>query len=701
MAMSRVTFQRLLILPLSCLLVATAATTLLSQYQTRHLFVVIIDGLRNDEAFEDSTHQFIPRIWNGLRPQGSIYTELYSTSMTYTASGHTTIVTGTRNNFLNPDVITCEPYRPRFPTIFEYYRKSHAAPRYKVWIVSGKPYLHSIDHSLHPEYGSAYAATRLYNVGNDTTTMNRLHDIIYFQHPSLVLLNLRDVDVMGHTGHWDKYVDAIAIADSLVWDLWVRLQDDPVYSGTTTMLVTTDHGRHDNAHGGFQDHGGTDHGSEHVLFLAVGPDILQDTVFTQRKDLTDIAPTIGELLGCETLYAVGTPMREMIISPESPPNPGSSMPTSPSLASTSGAVHLAWSELDSSSESTERRIMYSQKNMNSGTWSDAAPLFTDIEDQSVLHEGRIFSYGNERIAVASRCLFEFYNLPGKPYYQWFPAVSTSEDGSLWSQTTVFQEFAKGNRDVIPSLPHACANAETVSVGWITSSRAMNIYRSTDGGASFASFLDYFPTIVGRPYYLNNIALAGYESSLVALTEYNMWHANRLLVGIHTPGTLDKWTAFMLDQGTELSFSPTVVASTSKLHYVWCELVGGIWQLWYRNSNPDGSGLSGVIELSRSPEGAQNPCSIERNDSLIVAWEDYRDGSAEIYSALSPDEGLHWFNPARLTYTNGLSLSPSIALWSDRLALAWRDNSSGYWEIGYDEFPLSLLGRPASIRPVPP
>ncbi|MFQ6104652.1 MAG: hypothetical protein ACE5OP_10210, partial [Candidatus Glassbacteria bacterium] len=614
-----------LFLLLTPLIFATAQSTIASDYQTKHIFLVIIDGVRNDEAFDDSTHQYIPRIWNYLRPLGTIYTELYSTTLTHTTSGHTSIATGTRNNLPNADTLQCEPFRPRLPTVFEYFRRGNDMPRNKVWLIAGKAWLSSLDYSLYPGYGDEFAAYGLYDTGDDSTTMGLLYDVMDLFQPSLVMLNLESVDCWAHTGNWEKYTQAIITADSLVWNLWQRIEDDPFYSGKTTLFVTTDHGRHDDLHGGFPHHGGTDHGVQHIFFLCIGPDIKQDTVITNRRDLIDIAPTVGELLEFETPYAIGTVLSEMIIPPASyvrtakKPSVGtkeggrytrltytSSMSISPSLAKTPSYIHLIWTETDSLSASEKKRIMYRRKDLMLEYWSDAVCLFTDIDSVCVSMDGTVLSTGNDEIAVVSRSLIEAFDQLGKPTYKWFPAITTSEDGDMWSETTVLTNFAEGSREIIPSPPGAFAVNDEFYTGWITGTRWLVIKKSTDGGNSFSNVLNYFPQGGHTDFYLHSPSFTKNESELISAAECNLYHINRIVFGSINSILMDYGSIFLLDQGNEPSLSPKVIGSTSKLHFTWSDLAGGDFQVYYRNSNSDGSGLSEIVNLSNSPVAAFDP-----------------------------------------------------------------------------------------------
>ena len=75
-------FISLIVIPLCSTLVV---------YVTENVFIAIIDGLRNQEAFEDPTLQYISHIWNDLRPRGTVYKNIYTISHTSTCPGHATV----------------------------------------------------------------------------------------------------------------------------------------------------------------------------------------------------------------------------------------------------------------------------------------------------------------------------------------------------------------------------------------------------------------------------------------------------------------------------------------------------------------------------------------------------------------------------------------------------------------------------------
>jgi hypothetical protein len=131
-------------------------------------------------------------------------------------------------------------------------------------------------------------------------------------HPVISYIYLPDTDHAGHSGVWADYLAKIAQADSLIYELWNVIEADSIMGGKTTMIVTDDHGRHDDAHGGFRNHGDSCFGCRHVMMFAIGPDIAHGLhVNTPRASIRDIARTAGELLGFTTPLSPGRVMSEL------------------------------------------------------------------------------------------------------------------------------------------------------------------------------------------------------------------------------------------------------------------------------------------------------------------------------------------------------------------------------------------------------
>ena len=310
------------------------------------MFIVSIDGIRCHEAFaydfqqDEPEHPYMPFIWNTLKPQGTAFMEMYNDVCTFTSPGHATMLTGAWQMFPNYAGREDTTFQTRAwePTIFEYARKDLGFQQWDTWCVVGKTNCLENDWSIHPEYGEEHGANLVqvptfidvpetcYSIESlpdvDSMTVDSLMVILDRDTPSLVFVNLRAVDEAAHLdnplcGFW-VYEEAIRRADRAVERIWEYISDpeNEHYVGRTTLIVTTDHGRHDV---GFTDdykgHGGICHGCRHVMCLVVGPDTPPYTEVERRTYQVDIAPTIRELLGGDggiARYAEGQVLREAI-----------------------------------------------------------------------------------------------------------------------------------------------------------------------------------------------------------------------------------------------------------------------------------------------------------------------------------------------------------------------------------------------------
>ncbi|RPI05799.1 MAG: hypothetical protein EHM64_05270 [Ignavibacteriae bacterium] len=265
----------------------------------QNVVVVVMDGARYSETF-GSDSLYMPHVWNQLRPMGTIWTNFYNDGLTKTDPGHATIATGVWQHIDNKGV-----GRPEQPTMFECFRKQTGAPENAAAVVVGKVKLDILAYSTVPGYGASYKASSFIG-SNDTSVFREVKNILSINHPRMMMINLPSVDSAGHSGDWTGYCRAIKNADSLIWNLWHILQSDSVYRNTTTLIVTNDHGRHDNLHGGFKTHGDTCEGCRHILCIAVGYGIQAHHVVRERRTQCDITPTVGELLSFPTPYAIGS-----------------------------------------------------------------------------------------------------------------------------------------------------------------------------------------------------------------------------------------------------------------------------------------------------------------------------------------------------------------------------------------------------------
>ena len=123
-------------------------------------------------------------------------------------------------------------------------------------------------------------------------------DVLTRTKPKVLYVNFGEPDEWAHAVRYDRYLDAVHNVDSFLAGLWEAAQSIPEYSGKTTLIVTTDHGR------GIEAKTWTSHGakipeSKETWFAAVGPDVpaLGERTNVPPQKTAGAAATIAEVLG--------------------------------------------------------------------------------------------------------------------------------------------------------------------------------------------------------------------------------------------------------------------------------------------------------------------------------------------------------------------------------------------------------------------
>jgi hypothetical protein len=92
--------------------------------------------------------------------------------------------------------------------------------------------------------------------------------------PRVLFLSFNDTDSWAHEGRYDRLLDAYAMSDRWLEELWTWLQAQPDYRGRTHLLITTDHGRGHDADG-WRHHGEKYPDAERVWMAFVSPKMAQ------------------------------------------------------------------------------------------------------------------------------------------------------------------------------------------------------------------------------------------------------------------------------------------------------------------------------------------------------------------------------------------------------------------------------------------
>jgi hypothetical protein len=293
------------------LLLALLCCLSLNPVFAQNVVVVVIDGARYSETFGDTDRTYIPQMGQ-LALEGAYLGPFYNDNHTYTSRAIPALWCG---SWTEVEYVVYEGISTQAaiqPTLFEYYRRQKAAPADQCYYVL--KYISDLWlPSFHQDYGPSYWPT-YHSVGQtDDDVLTEALWVMDTHHPQYLWVYLADVDSRGHSGNWANYTSAIRKADSAVAVIWDAIQTDSLYANNTTLLVTNDHGRHDDAHGGFSGHGDGCDGCRQIMFLALGPRIRTNFVSTQYHTTPDFAVTAAALLEVDPEYATGEVIDEIFL----------------------------------------------------------------------------------------------------------------------------------------------------------------------------------------------------------------------------------------------------------------------------------------------------------------------------------------------------------------------------------------------------
>jgi len=669
-------------LVLICLFTKNAITQS-SNYRTKNVFIVVIDGIRNNEAFE-SGNKYLHYIWDSLRPQGTIYTNFQNRGITVTNAGHSTIASGVRQLLPNNSGIAT-PIQPKEPTIGEYYRKELGIPKEKVYYISGKNTIWRYPVSLYPGYGYDYAPTISLSTSSDFVTWDSTRTIMDRDHPSLSYVLFAHVDAQGHTADTTKYLTSIYDVDSLIFLLWKKIQGDPIYQDQTTMIITSDHGRHDDNHGGWQAHGDYCHGCRHIPFLAIGPDIKVDTAIDIARDQIDITPTVAHLLGFSVPLAQGTVMSEMLLVP-SPfriadfkktmhnplernlsESPGISR--SCAITATGSALRVVYSD-----DSNGRHEVYYKKSIDRGrTWITPQILFSTTDVDYL--EPVITVYDDTCLYVVST---GYQYFPSDTTYRWIlKGLRSTDNGESWSYPIRTDTLTN-----VGQKPSISANGNYISIALMNAYQIV-VFKSSDAGMTFKKTV----THTGQS-----------ESPACTMMDTiccNVWH--------HLNSTQSPYWNILFDQEpwqstdqfltnnttNSYSYDPSISDDDSiNLHVVYPHLAdasaGNSWKINYqRDSNFDGL-FGEPTEIGQERVGFSPVVKVSNNGNIHAIWADYLDNEWSIWGTYSLDRGVNWIEPYRISSNQSFSLDPDFDVKDDTLFVVWQDYREGNWEIYFKE-----------------
>jgi len=669
---------------------------------TENVFLVIIDGLRNEEAFDDPDHQYIPYLWNELRPQGTIYTEFYLDHMaTYTTPANSAFLTGQWHWQTNLEDFGYDfnDVRPEAPTIFEEYRKHFGAPIEDCLIVSGKFNNMQLERSVVPGYGPDYQSM-IFQGGTDDETYTLLGDKLAEHHPRLVFCALRDVDWSAHFGTWADYTAAISHADWLVYRIWDELiGNDPFYAGKTTLIVASHHGRNADTVG-FNNHGGMSHQNRHVPVLAIGPDTPAGVALSERRYHVDMAPTIGEFLDFPTPYARGQTMTGLF-EPSLDPDPRLRViQKDPRITAYEGLVAVAYSQNDPSDSGNDNIYVIKKgpndpdfgepvliSNPAAGRWAFSPSISANHNGLHVAWlDGRSLNHEGERWSVYFRNSFDW----GETWEDEQRIATSTFETAPPSQLSIMSE---------PELITTASGEMLITVRfvypdfWGAGSRITYAYTSSNGGRSWNQKVvgsqGNFPRQFSAVQLTKSWEAAGVCIELCPSTT-NYRHTNWEIISKVTYDGGATWKHVRrLTYDNGYSMMPRLAFNGSRLLCAWYDrpVDGSDGGLYVRPSTNRGRSWGSIAPVPSS--GSAWTPDIEWNPStgkFVMAWTDFETGSPDLKFSTS-STGQSWSTPALIVpgQLTVLKNAPQLAYTDGVLWAAWeqQDPVNGNWLIETD------------------
>ena len=149
----------------------------------------------------------------------------------------------------------------------------------------------------------------------DMLPFQTAHEYLKTKKPRVLYLSLGETDDWAHDKNYRLYLDAAHQFDAYLKMLWDTVQSMPAYRGTTTLIVSTDHGRGASS-ANWKGHGKDIAESKEMWMAFLGPDT---KALGERKNITvqqnQIAATLAALLGEDypaSQPKAGKPIRDVL-----------------------------------------------------------------------------------------------------------------------------------------------------------------------------------------------------------------------------------------------------------------------------------------------------------------------------------------------------------------------------------------------------
>lgn len=134
------------------------------------------------------------------------------------------------------------------------------------------------------------------DVRYDYFTFRAAEEYVKSKKPRVLYVSLGETDDWAHAGRYDLYLDAAQRNDNYIQRLWALIQSMLEYRDSTTLILTTDHGRGDNRVD-WKSHGKDIANCEQIWMAVMGPDVFPRTIKGATVTQSQTAATVAACLG--------------------------------------------------------------------------------------------------------------------------------------------------------------------------------------------------------------------------------------------------------------------------------------------------------------------------------------------------------------------------------------------------------------------
>jgi Type I phosphodiesterase / nucleotide pyrophosphatase len=293
---------------------------------------------------EERRRKLMPFLWGTLLAErGSIAGDQTAGSIVrvtnrhrFSYPGYSEIATGAAHD---AEIDSNDNRRNPFPTVLEIVRRERGLEPRQVatfaswetfrWIVEHEEGATTVNAGLqayaHPERDVQVLSdwqfqtrTPWDGTRHDAYTLRFARAHLATFRPRLLWMAFDETDDWAHDGRYDRVLDTLARFDAALADLWEWLQADPQYRGTTTVIVTTDHGR-GRGPADWRDHGKDVEGAQDIWLVLAGRGVGRRGVWGDAPTIhqSQIAATIAALLDVDYRQFVpgaGLPIADCLMS---------------------------------------------------------------------------------------------------------------------------------------------------------------------------------------------------------------------------------------------------------------------------------------------------------------------------------------------------------------------------------------------------